>query len=256
MTTLEASIRNTSDLFGSSITALDNKVEGQVDELDSKILDLSSRVDALSQESEEKYESLTGKISGLENVSKGVDIEELKKAVVFIEVDDQYLASGTIFNEEGYIITNKHVIEGAEKIQIELFNGKKYRASVIAESSSKKDLAILKLQGSGYDLTKLEFEDIENIKTGDNVYAIGNPLGEEMTKFTVTEGIISGFRGEKGVQYIQTDAALNPGNSGGPLINNNGKTVGIVRMGYIYAEGLSFAIRSDFVQEFIEEEMG
>ncbi len=249
--TLEDSIKNISDFLDKELEVLDNDLGDRINQIDTKIQDVYSKLDKLTRESEE----LTGKIGGLENISKEIDIEELKEAVVIIEVGGRTVGSGTIFDERGYIITNKHVMEDAEIIRVELFNGKRYRASVIAESSSKKDLAILKLQGTGYNLTKLEFEYIENIKTGDGVYAIGNPLGEELTRFTVTEGIISGFREEKGVDYIQTDAALNPGNSGGPLINKNGKIIGIVRMGYIYAEGLSFAIRSDFVREFIDEEM-
>jgi serine protease Do len=251
MTEIEESINETSDSLDNKISSLENDLNGRIDGMDTRILDVYSGLARLTQESEE----LTGKVSGLENVSKGIDIEDLKNAVVIVEVDGKIVGSGTIFDEEGYVITNKHVIENAGVIRIELFSGKRYKASVIAESTSKMDLAILKLQGTGYNLTKLEFENLENIRTGGEVYAIGNPLGEELTKFTVTEGIISGFREENGVQYVQTDAALNPGSSGGPLIDTEGKVVGIVRMGYIQAEGLSFAIRSDFVQGFIDEEM-
>lgn len=258
MDSLEASISNASKSLDARVSALDSRFNLFVNDLDSRVEGLSSRVDSLGEESEEKYESLTGKISGLEDLTKGVDVEQLKYSVVIVMVNNDVVASGTIVDPDGFVVTNKHVVEaiGSEDIiRVELYNGRKYRASVVAESSTKIDLALLRIQGSDLGLSFLEFEDVSNIKTGDKVYAIGNPLGQDLTKFTVTNGIISGFREEKSVYYIQTDAALNPGNSGGPLINNNGKVVGIVNMGYIYAEGLSFAIRSDIVQQFLLEEM-
>ncbi len=255
---IENSIQNVSDSCDMGLAGLDNDLRTGIDNMDTQMLDLSARIDSLETESEEKYESLTGKITGLEDLAKGVDIELLKESVVIIQLCDDIAASGTIVDPEGYIVTNKHVIDEMDNdcvIRIELYNGRKFRASIVAQSSVRRDLALLRLQGEGHNLSAVRFGNVEDIKTGDKVYAIGNPFGEDLTKFTVTEGIISGFRVDNGIEYIQTDAALNPGNSGGPLINNKGEVVGIVNMGYLYAEGLSFAIRSDVVEEFIYKEM-
>jgi S1-C subfamily serine protease len=232
-------------------------VSSRLDAANAHIQALTSALEAIDAESAAKYESLSGKITGLENLSKGLDVEAIKNAVVIVKINNNIAGSGTIVSSDGYMLTSDHVVAnmGDEDIvRIELYDGSKLRADVITRNTGE-DLALLKITGRFDVLTYLTFEDVRNIKTGDKVYAIGNPLGEDLTKFTVTEGIISGFRQEGGVDLIQTDAALNPGNSGGPIVNNAGKVVGIVSMGYIDAQGLSFGIRSDVAQKFLNKEM-
>ena len=134
--------------------------------------------------------------------------------------------SGFIFDPEGYIITNNHVIEDAEKITVKLSGGEKIEAEVIGRDP-KIDVALLKLKKKG-TYPYLTLGDSSKIKTGDWVVAIGNPLGLE---HTVTAGIVSGSGRSLNLgpydDFIQTDAAINSGNSGGPLLNLNGEVIGI-----------------------------
>jgi serine protease Do len=250
---LKSTIKDAEDSSNRKTAALG----GRLDQANAQIQALASGLEAIDAESAAKYESLSGKITGLENLSKELDVEKIKNAVVAIHDSKGVLASGTIVSSNGYILTNNHVVKDIKDmntVRVELFGGKKYRVELITRTDVT-DLALLRITDRVSNLSYLTFEDIKNIKTGDKVYAIGNPLGEELTKFTVTEGIVSGFRIEDGVDLIQTDAALNPGNSGGPIINKAGKVVGIVSMGYADAEGLSFGIRSDVAQKFLNEEL-
>ena len=235
----------------------DAALSSRLDAANTKIQALADGLEAIDAESAAKYESLSGKITGLENLSKELDIEKIKNAVTIVKINNNIAGSGTMVSSDGYLLTSDHVVADMKEVdivRIELYDGSKLRADVITRNVGL-DLALLKINGRVGNLTYLTFEDVDSIETGDKVYAIGNPLGEDLTKFTVTEGIISGFRQEKGVNLIQTDAALNPGNSGGPIVNNAGRVVGIVSMGYIDAEGLSFGIRSDVAQKFLNEEL-
>ncbi len=161
--------------------------------------------------------------------------------------------SGIIFREDGYILTNYHVVKDADKITATLKDGKKYDGKLIAHDSYS-DLALLKIDAK--DLTAADFGDSKNLRPGDWVIAIGSPLGLE---HTVTLGIISALSRHVGVtfgaaqgafKYLQTDAAINPGNSGGPLVNLNGEIVGINT--FIIgrnAQNLNFAIPADYAKQ-------
>jgi serine protease Do len=136
--------------------------------------------------------------------------------------------SGVIVTQDGYIVTNNHVIDGASKISVRLKNGTTYTASLIG-SDSKTDVALLKIGATG--LKPVVLGNSESLKVGDTAIAIGNPLGQ--LGGTVTEGIISALDRElvikgKKMSLLQTDAAINPGNSGGGLFNNKGELIGIV----------------------------
>ncbi len=153
--------------------------------------------------------------------------------------------TGIIISESGYIITNQHVISGAKNITITLENGNKHLAAVVGEDD-QTDIAVLKINAKG--LSAAEFADSQSIEVGDPVVAIGNPLNQTLT---MTNGIISAVN--RNVSYngismtlMQTNAALNSGNSGGPLINIYGKVIGITNMkmtsAYSSVEGIGFAI--------------
>jgi serine protease Do len=150
------------------------------------------------------------------------------------------------------------VIERETKIEITVFrkakNGfekEKYKKVKIEAINPFVDLALLKIEDLGD--TKVTFAylgDINQITVGEEVFAIGNPLGLERT---VTDGVISTRnRAFEGLVYIQTNADINPGNSGGPLFNLAGEVVGVTNMGYIFLGGLGFAIPVDYVKHFIE----
>jgi serine protease Do len=160
------------------------------------------------------------------------------------------LGSGVIVSDDGYIVTNNHVVAGATKIIVKLHNGKKYKAKLIG-TDPKTDIAIIKIDAK--NLKPITFANSSKIKVGDIVLAIGNPfgLGE-----TVTQGIISALnRTSIGLNdyenFIQTDAAINPGNSGGALVDLKGRLIGInsaiiSRSGG--NNGIGFAIPSNMVK--------
>jgi serine protease Do len=166
--------------------------------------------------------------------------------------------SGFFLNEQGYLITNYHVIEKETKIEVTMFqkakNGfekKKFKKVKIEAINPFVDLALLKVEDLGDTKVKYAYlGDIDRIKVGERVFAIGNPLGLERT---VTDGVISTInRAFEGLVYIQTNADINPGNSGGPLFNLAGEVIGVTNMGYIFFGGLGFAIPIDYVKHFIE----
>jgi S1-C subfamily serine protease len=137
--------------------------------------------------------------------------------------------SGTIIREEGYVLTNFHVIEGADKIQVALSDGSKYPAELIG-TAPEHDLAIIRIK-SDRSFRPLKFGNSDDIEVGQKVYAIGNPFG---LNSTLTTGIISAIgrplTTESGIvieNVIQTDTPINPGNSGGPLIDTEGRIIGI-----------------------------
>ncbi len=176
--------------------------------------------------------------------------------------DRQVSGSGVIISAEGYIVTNNHVVEDTEKVVVVLSNGEQLPAEVVS-TDVFADLAVLKAEGEMPAVAT--FGNSDNLKPGETVIAIGSPLGE--FRNTVTVGVVSatGRMLDTGKGYfmedlIQTDAAINQGNSGGPLVNLNGEVVGIntlvVRGGFgssTVAEGLGFAIPSNTVRLISEQ---
>ncbi len=170
--------------------------------------------------------------------------------------------SGFIISKDGYIITNHHVIAGANKVTVLLYDGTKYDAKVIG-SDQQSDIAVLKVEAN--NLAALELGTSANIKVGDIVYAIGNPLGELAN--TLTNGIVSALDREitidnddgtaNSLNLMQTNAAISPGNSGGPLINAYGQVIAVVNAKSVSSgvEGLGFAIPMDDAQEIINDIM-
>ena len=165
--------------------------------------------------------------------------------------------SGVIVSADGYIVTNNHVIDGANKITVRLKNETTYTATLVG-TDSKTDIALLKISASG--LTPAVIGDSEELQAGDTAIAIGNPLGQ--LGGTVTEGIISALDRELTIDgetmtLLQTDAAINPGNSGGGLFNDSGELIGIVvaKSSGSDVEGLGFAIPVNDAQEVANELM-
>jgi len=135
------------------------------------------------------------------------------------------LGSGFVISADGYIVTNNHVIEGADEIQIEFFSGDKLPAKLVG-TDPKTDIAVLKVE-SDKPLPFVAFGDSDTMRVGDWVVAMGNPLGQG---FSVSAGIVSARnRALSGTydDFIQTDAAINKGNSGGPLFNMEGQVIGV-----------------------------
>lgn len=212
----------------------------------------------------------TNMIDAINKVADAVvGVVNIQKQVDFFSDQAQDTEAGTgsgvIFKKEGnvaYIVTNNHVIEGANKVEVALPNGKKVKADIVG-ADALTDLAVLKIPANG--VTKVaSFGDSSNVQIGEPVAAIGNPLGLDLSR-TVTEGIVSGKRtmpvstsaGDWEIDVIQTDAAINPGNSGGALINSAGQVIGInsMKIAETGVEGLGFAIPSENVKPIVEQLM-
>ena len=162
--------------------------------------------------------------------------------------------SGIIYSEDGYIITNYHVIENATSVMITLSDGTEYDARIIGSDASS-DLAVLKVEAE--NLPEAELGDSSALQIGELVVAIGNPLGYENT---VTDGIVSGLNRQltdyiDSATLIQTNATINSGNSGGALVNSKGKVVGInsAKLVASNAEGMGFALSINEVRPIVEE---
>lgn len=161
--------------------------------------------------------------------------------------------SGFIINKDGYVLTNNHVIEGADKIKVTLMDGRSFDAEKVGQDPTF-DLAIIKIKANG--LPSLELGDSDNTEIGEWVVAIGNPYGLENT---VTTGVISAKNrtlqapGVNFQGFMQTDAAINPGNSGGPLIDLNGRVIGINTAIVPYAQGLGFAVPINMAKQIMDD---
>ena len=160
--------------------------------------------------------------------------------------------SGVIYSADGYIITNNHVVSGAEKISVTLYNGDSYIAEVVG-TDERTDLAVIKIQPDEA-LTVAEFGDSDQLVVGEVAIAIGNPGGENFAN-SLTQGVISGLNRSVSTSdgtvltVLQTDAAINPGNSGGALCNTAGQVIGIntIKISMTGYEGMGFAIPSNDV---------
>ena len=186
---------------------------------------------------------------------------QVNPAVVTVSVEVENglsVGTGVIFTEDGYMLTNHHVVEGGRLCYAMLESGYSYEAKYVAGDAAQ-DIAILKIDQTG--LRAAEFGDSDQLVVGDPVYAIGNPLGFEL-RGTLTDGIVSAINRDVQVNQgtmtlIQTNAALNEGNSGGPLINQYGQVVGInvIKMDSEFStiEGLGFAIPSAAMKRMVND---
>lgn len=188
-------------------------------------------------------------------------VEITTESVISGQYMQQYVStgagSGVIISEDGYIITNNHVIDGANTITVALRNGKTYSATLIGKDS-EVDVALLKIEETG--LQPVTFGDSDNLKVGETAIAIGNPLGK--LGGTVTNGIISALDREitidgETMNLLQTNAAINPGNSGGGLFNANAELIGLVvaKSSGTDVEGLGFAIPINDVVNILQDLM-
>lgn len=207
--------------------------------------------------------------------------KEVSPAVVgvTVSVDQQVLGqqesspvesgygTGIIIREDGYIVTNNHVVAGSNSVKVTLYDGKEYPAKVLGTDATT-DLAVLKIEATGLKAAALG--DSDGLQVGETVVAIGNPLGSDLAG-SVTSGIVSALGREISTngysqKYIQTDAAINPGNSGGALVNIKGEVIGINTLksylaGYddygvpIGTEGIGFAIPINTAKPIVEQLM-
>jgi S1-C subfamily serine protease len=229
-------------LIGSAIT---------YQQMDSRLDTLEDRVSKLqpNQRTIEINESSQTSLSGL--------FEKTDQSVVSVQARGSQagVGSGFIYSKSGYIVTNHHVIEGADRVEVTFTDGETVRADVVG-SDVYSDLAVLKVSKEG--LETLELGNSSNVVVGERAVAIGNPFG---LSSSMTAGIVSQkdrqIRGQGGFSIpgvIQTDAAINPGNSGGPLLNGRGQVIGVntaIQSNTGTFSGVGLAIPSNTVQRVV-----
>ena len=177
------------------------------------------------------------------------NIEEAINATVTVKVDKGH-GSGCIISQDGYIITNFHVVSGENKeIEILTKDNRTLKAKIIRKNE-EFDLALLKVDDTFNNTYKLP--NNKQYSIGEDVFAIGTPSNIDLGQ-TLSKGIISGFRTRENLDYLQTDASINPGNSGGSLINKQGKLIGIVNAKILGlgVEGLAFAIPAEKIKKIL-----
>jgi len=170
------------------------------------------------------------------------------------------LGSGFVVDKDGYVLTNRHVVEGADKISVTMADGKTYDARLVGKDA-RTDVALLKIEPKG-NLTVLNLGDSDQTEVGEWVMAVGNPFG--LSGNSVTVGVVS-FKGRplplgtqaNPVEMIQTDASINPGNSGGPLLNTRGEVIGIntliITQGLPQSAGVGFAVPINVAKEILPQ---
>lgn len=232
---------------------------------------LNQKISNLQTDTQTKFNSVSDNIRSLENQSQYLgsqfgsldnEITKLKastssdfssiigtaiKSVVTIKTDLGQ-GSGFVIANGGFVVTNEHVIDGASAAVIITYDGKQHRVALIGDDSTM-DIALLKMDDTSY--APLILGDSNNVQVGVKVIAIGNPLG---LQFSVSEGIVSAINreGENNLNdYIQTDASLNPGNSGGPLIDVSGNVIGINNFKISNSENIGFALESNYIKSTV-----
>ncbi len=254
-TQLETQIQQTQQQMQATLdektTALYDALEKSEQQQSKKISGLTTNLIQLEEQSKSKLGELESKILDINVKSESFAsiIETVIKGVVGIRTN-KGVGSGAIVTEDGYVVTNYHVIEGISKLSVVTSAGKHYPAKIMSYTDTA-DIAILKIN-SDDEFFDLKFDDLEDLKVGQKVIALGSPLGLD---FTVTEGIISSLsrKNPYGYSVIQTDVPINPGNSGGPLISANGRIVGINTFKAQEAEGIGFALNPDTAEKLVEE---
>ncbi|MEA4965716.1 MAG: trypsin-like peptidase domain-containing protein [Oscillospiraceae bacterium] len=240
---LQASAAETTTQSGSESTG--NVTDTAVQKLASN---LSTNVGDKSLTPSEVYNAYVESVVGIANEGTTTN--------VFGQVSASASSgSGFIISEDGYIVTNYHVIEDATKLTVTLYSGDTYEATVIGYDSSN-DVALLKIDATG--LTPVSIGDSDDLQVGETVCAIGNPLGE--LTYTLTTGAISAKDREVNtdgtpISMLQTDCAINEGNSGGPLFDMNGNVIGITTAKYYgdTIEGIGFAIPINDVMSIVAD---
>ena len=220
------------------------ETESQLTELTESLIETQQSLDTLD-------ESLTARLNEIK-ASTSADfseiIEDSLESVVTVRTDIGQ-GTGFIISEEGFIVTNAHVLSGGKEVYVLDYEQEEHYTELIGYNTTF-DLALLKISGS---YNPLILEESKEVQVGEKVIAIGNPLG---LQFSVSEGIVSALDREGSNEipaYIQTDAALNPGNSGGPLINTEGNVIGINNFKVGDGENLGFALESDYIREVINQ---
>jgi len=207
----------------------------------------------------EKQEHKFFRVGQLEAAPVPELVKRFGDAVVIVRTPSG-LGSGFIISDQGHLITNYHVIERSTKISVTLFQRgpegyqkRQFKRVKILATQPLRDLALLQIDVTEFENVKMRpvvIAEKPNVRVGDIVFTIGNPLGLERS---VTQGIVSSTTRTLGhLRFFQTDASINPGNSGGPMFNSRGEVVGVVCAGFVFFDGLAFAIPASDLIDFLK----
>ncbi len=239
----------------SDSSRLTNEINNLQADTQNKLNELTENVLLVEKDMQQTKKNLTNietirEEFNLLKASTGEDfsgiIENSVKAVVTIKTDIGQ-GTGFIITPDGYIVTNAHLLSGGKTIESTNYEKEKISTELIGYNA-ELDVALLKIEG---EYNSLSLGNSDEMQVGERVIAIGNPLG---LQFSVTEGIVSGIHRPGANElniYIQTDAALNPGNSGGPLINKKGEVIGINNFKLGSGESLGFALESNYIRDAV-----
>ncbi|MFH1275723.1 MAG: trypsin-like peptidase domain-containing protein [Candidatus Woesearchaeota archaeon] len=235
-----------------SLTTTQKDVSGlstSLIEKETQIKGLSGELAQVKIENQEQLGQLESQITKLKSQNEDFSsiIENSIPAVVSVRTN-LGSGSGFLISNDGYIVTNYHVIQGASAAAIVTSDGEQHRVYLIGNNPNA-DIAVLKIEG---DFSYLRFGNSNNINVGEKVIAVGNPGGLD---FSVTQGIVSAVNrlDADGNNFVQIDVAINPGNSGGPLINLEGKVIGVNTKKIESFEGVGFAISSNQVEDIVND---
>ena len=272
---------NVSGLEG-NVSAIEGSlsgVEGNVSTIEGNISGLEGNFSSLENDFSTLQDSVSGLEGNLSGLEEGVSaLEDHDRAVmdvvamvepsvvqIFVNFGggDFGAGSGAIITSSGHVLTNRHVVDGAVAIIVVLMDGSIFDATLTALHNTQ-DVAVIEIVSSRTDFPAVVLGSSADVTVGETVVAIGYPYPDEIVgPATFTAGIVSAFRTEFGVDYIQTDAAVNPGNSGGPLVNLKGELIGINTRGAlllaivdevrIFPAGLNYAIPIDVVLPFLTQ---
>ncbi|VVB84000.1 Trypsin-like peptidase domain protein [uncultured archaeon] len=231
------------------IATLQEKTKTQIDSLSENISGTKSELSSLGTQLSSMGEQITTLKASVSADFSDI-FEESVKSVVIIKTNLAQEGSGFVIAEGGYVVTNYHVIEGATAALITTYDGKSHSVALMGYNS-EMDVALLRINDTNYQ--PLILGDSNNVKQPDQVIAIGNSKG---TGFSVTQGVVSNVHkeGSNGLDvYIQIDASLNSGNSGGPLVDINGRVIGMNTFKISDSEGMGFALESNSIKDAVNE---
>ena len=246
---------------------IETKSSALEEQLGESITNVQSDLLRTKSETNQAFESITGRIVQVESESSAA-LTELEKRISRMQVSSQDfsalipsimpsvvvirtdISSGSGFvidakDGKSYVVTNEHVVRNAESITVYTWDRETLSAQLLS-SDATVDLAVLSVEAEA-NLPTLRFEN--RVELGERVIAIGSPGGLD---FTVTEGIVSGVRDSSGVAYVQHDVPVNPGNSGGPLVNAQGRVIGVNTMKIKDLEGIGFSIATSSAEPVVQ----
>lgn len=233
-----------SEYVNSTYGELKDKIDENQQQNQAQIKELTTTLMATQKDVEKQISEIKATTSA---DFSGI-IEQSLQSVVSVGTDISQ-GSGFIISEDGLVVTNAHVLSGARYAKVLTYSREIKNAKLIGYNLDM-DVAVLKIQGN---FAALDFGNSDNVKVGEKVIAVGNPLG---LSFSVTEGIVSATHriGPNNLPtYIQTDVPLNPGNSGGPLIDKQGKVIGITNFKIGGYESIGFALESNYIVNTVNE---